>query len=117
MSARDLTPAPAGYAIKLVRDGTPEMINSSGRPGELFYGPCVEDDVRHFLRMKLMEEVGEFLLDSSRKEMGDVLSVLWAICDHEGWDLQLIEEQELTHPRRGFQEHTMMYGRHLEFDH
>jgi predicted house-cleaning noncanonical NTP pyrophosphatase (MazG superfamily) len=89
------------------------MINETGMPGELFYGPCPEDQIDHFLRLKLAEEVAEFLLDGGSKELGDVQSVIWAIEEREGWEL---EEQELTHPRFGFQDHVMMYGRHKEFD-
>lgn len=63
--------------------------------------------------MKLMEEVGEFLLGGAAKELGDVQSVIWAIELREGWDLG---NQEIEHPRGGFHDHVMMFGRHDEFD-
>lgn len=65
----DLIPAPEGYAIKLVRDRTPGMINATGEPGELFYGACPPDRVDEFLKLKLGEEVTEFLVWPGRKEL------------------------------------------------
>lgn len=113
----DLTPAPDGYPIKLVRDDTPRMINSTGEPGELFYGACQsEEQESHFLRMKLSEEVAEFLLGGGRRELGDVIAVVRGIADHEDWNWNDMLDEQRDHARGAFFERVMMYGRHPEFD-
>lgn len=110
-------PAPDGYPIKLVRDGTPAVINDTGKPGELFYGPLVKDaDRLDWLRRKLGEEVTEYLLGGEYLELMDVLAVVQALCAAHGrsWTYSVINAE--NHPRGGFREGVMMYGRHPEFD-
>lgn len=110
-----MKPAPNGYAIKLVRDRTATIINASGEPGELWYGDSGED-VTRLLRLKLAEEVGEYLVDGGRSELRDVLAVIEALCDRHDATL----EGEITlmraDPRGGFLTGQVMYGRHKEFD-
>lgn len=50
----ELTPAPNGYPIKLVRDRTTHLIGDEGR---LFYDHIPPDERGPWLRKKLVEEV------------------------------------------------------------
>lgn len=115
----DLTPAPGGYPIKLVRDGTAAMINSTGEPGELFYEPLDHHgEIGWWLKHKLNEEVGEFLMlgpdrIANVRELLDVYAVVVALAQH--WKVDLAEGLA-EHPRGGFTDHIMMRGRHPEFD-
>jgi len=111
----DLIPAPNGYPIKLVRDGTASVINGSGEAGELFYGPAKGDTMR-WLRLKLAEEVGEYLVDGGFDELADVQAVLEALSVAHGRSVEELRTAVESHPRGGFSEAVMMYGRHAEFD-
>ena len=118
----ELKPAPNGYAIKLVRDNTPEIINSTGEPGELFYA-SVGHATNHLtfdvaLKAKLMEEVTEFLLadGDGLDELTDVIAVVDALAYHKGSSLYKLMVNALDDPRGGFKKGLMMYGRHPEFD-
>lgn len=113
----DLKPAPDGYPIKLVRDHTAALINSSGEPGDLFYAPLPADERAGWLRKKLLEEAVEYLESRSTKELGDVLAVVEALCDLHGTTVHALYVRAVhLHPRGGFGDGVMMYGRHDEFD-
>lgn len=109
----ELTPAPRGYPIKLVRDRTAEIINSTGVPGDLFYGPADLVTVERFLRLKLAEEVGEYLVDGGTSELADIFAVVAALGVLAGVDLAAMAAADV---RGGFFDGVMMYGRHEEFD-
>src|SRR4051812_21257577 len=82
----ELNPAASGYPIKLVRDNTPIIINSSGEPGHLFYRKLPDGvDLTPFLRKKLIEEVAEYAESRSTNELLDVLSVLDALTEAHGF--------------------------------
>lgn len=108
-----LTPAPHGYPIKLVRDNTPEILNGSGEPGELWYGETDPALVERFLRLKLAEEVAEFLVDGGPSELADVHAVVRALAEFYETDLESVIEGD---GRGWFRDARMMYGRHAEFD-
>jgi predicted house-cleaning noncanonical NTP pyrophosphatase (MazG superfamily) len=108
-----LTPAPDGYPIKLVRDHSPQILNPGGFAGKLWYRPAKEEEISRFLRLKLAEEVGEFLVDGGADELADVLAVVWSISDREGWNLYKILDDD---PRGLFSDPQMMVGHHEEFD-
>ena len=115
-----LRPRPSGYPIKLVRDNTPEIINASGVPGDLWYAPLADDPLladdasRHaWLCKKLVEEVAEFVVEGGESELVDVYAVVRALEEFYSVDLSELLEQD---PREGFFEGVMMYGRHDEFD-
>lgn len=110
-----LTPAPGGYPIKIVRDRTPDILNSTGEPGALWYGPAKGDRSR-WLRLKLAEEVGEYLVDGGFGELRDVLAVVAALACEHGSDLAGLLQAFKDDPRGGFEEGVMMYGHHPEFD-
>jgi predicted house-cleaning noncanonical NTP pyrophosphatase (MazG superfamily) len=112
-----LEPAPTGYPIKLVRDNTAAVVNGSGEPGELWYGPGTPLDHWRYLKLKLAEEVGEYLVDGGLDELSDVLAVIEGLA-HVRYGMTLTELQEVfrTDPRGGFKQGVMMYGRHREYD-
>jgi predicted house-cleaning noncanonical NTP pyrophosphatase (MazG superfamily) len=107
----DLRPAPKGHPIKLVRDNTPVIVNASGNPGDLFYGPVNPEEREKWLKLKLAEEVGEFLVDGGSDELLDVYAVLEGLAFW--WGINLTTEHD---ERGGFLNGVMMYGKHAEFD-
>lgn len=111
---RPLAPAPSGYPIKLVRDNTPEIVNSTGEPGDLWYEEAGYDE--RLLRLKLAEEVGEFLVDGGIGELVDVLAVIEALATEHGTDLDALCRIVADDPRGGFNAGVVMYGRHDEYD-
>jgi predicted house-cleaning noncanonical NTP pyrophosphatase (MazG superfamily) len=108
-------PHPEGYPIKLVRDRTPAIINSSGNPGDLFYAPLHPADVMPWLKKKLAEEVAEYLVDGGPGELADVVVVLDALARVHGRTLATLLGVG-TGDRGGFRDAVMMYGRHPEYD-
>jgi predicted house-cleaning noncanonical NTP pyrophosphatase (MazG superfamily) len=110
-----VTPHPGGYPIKLVRDNTAGIVNPSGEPGELFYGP-LNGELLPWLRKKLGEETTEFLVDGGISELSQVLSVVDALATQLGTTLDELIQMFLQDPRGGFSKGIMMYGRHPEYD-
>lgn len=110
----ELRPRPTGYPIKLVRDGTPAIINTTGEPGDLFY-EILEDRKEYMeaLYRKLGEEVVEFLLTKGAEELVDVYEVVRTIATIYEINLEEVADAD---PRGGFKFGVMMYGRHPEFD-
>lgn len=111
-----MEPHPNGYPIKLVRDNTPAIINATGEPGDLYYVAGAEDMDR-LLRLKLAEEVTEFIIDGGWNELRDVLAVVEALAeraDHGG--LSALTASMRADPRGGFRRGVMMFGRHSEYD-
>lgn len=114
-----LTPAPNGYPIKLVRDRTPQIINASNEPGYLWYEKVGDADSPtriRLLRLKLSEEVGEFLVDGGVDELSDVLAVIEALAATFGLSLDDLTAKLRDDPRGGFLQTVVMYGRHVEYD-
>jgi predicted house-cleaning noncanonical NTP pyrophosphatase (MazG superfamily) len=114
-----LDPAPDGYPIKLVRDYTQRVINPSETPGELWYGPMPfkgTGERQRWLKMKLMEEVGEFLVDGGVSELTDVVAVIQALAPELGATIEDLIVDVRKDERGGFLKGVMMYGRHQEFD-
>jgi predicted house-cleaning noncanonical NTP pyrophosphatase (MazG superfamily) len=110
-----LTPAPAGYPIKIVRDNTPEILNHTGEPGALWYGPT-DEDLGRLLRLKLAEETGEYLVDGGLGELRDVLAVIEGLAHQHGTTLDGLIDLLRQDSRGGFLKGVMMYGHHPEFD-
>lgn len=112
----DLKPAPRGYPIKLVRDKTPDVINKTGKPGELFYAELGFVDV-DMLCKKLMEETAEYIITRGDDELLDIMAVIEALAiAHEWPSIEAFIEDMKSHPRGGFTKGVMMYGLHPEFD-
>lgn len=110
-----LAPRPDGYAIKLVRDRTPNIVNATGQPGELFYAPF-DGDLLPLLRQKLIEEVGEYLIGGKLAELSHVAGVLRALAEREGMSLADLLAAFDADPRGGFEAGIVMFGRHPEYD-
>jgi predicted house-cleaning noncanonical NTP pyrophosphatase (MazG superfamily) len=110
----ELTPAPEGYPIKLVRDKTTDII---GEHGDLFYDHVSAAEHAPWLRRKLLEEVGEYLADPGTDELADVVAVVEALA-RVGHSMSMAELRALAlnDPRGGFLTGRMMRGFHLEFD-
>lgn len=126
-----LEPAPKGYPIKIVRDRTASIVNPSGEPGKLFYGPLPEGESRHrWLARKLGEETVEYLQESgigdadtgemSRQaglgELVQVLQVVQALAAEHGMTFDELVNLAVEDPRGGFFDCVMMYGLHPEYD-
>lgn len=112
-------PAPGGYPIKIVRDDTPEIVNASGEPGDLWYGPLDGISLEErgpWLRRKLIEEAVEYTEGRSSEELADVLSVIEGLALLHGLTLAELAEIAANDERGGFLRGRMMYGRHAEFD-
>lgn len=112
----DLTPAPNGYPIKLVRDGTPQIINTSGDPGELFYDHLKPDERARWLKRKLIEEAAEYLESGEIEELVDVLAVVEGLAATHDLTLADLIVRKNADPRGGFLLGVIMRGYHPEFD-
>jgi predicted house-cleaning noncanonical NTP pyrophosphatase (MazG superfamily) len=88
---------------KLVRDLIPDIINASGRTCEIEF---LEQRVyMEELRLKLQEEVAEYLNDSNLEELADVLEVLHALTKAHGCSWEELERvrAEKKSSRGGFE--------------
>ena len=112
----ELTPAPCGYPIKLVRDRTPEIINSTGDPGALFYDHIKPAERARWLRRKLIEESAEYMESGEIAELADVLAVVEGLAATHDLTLADLIAHKNDDPRGGFLTGVMMRGHHPEFD-
>lgn len=112
-----LKPAPKGYPIKVVRDRTAAIVNPSGEPGDLFYGPLpAGDSRRQWLARKLGEETLEYIQDPGVDELVQVLQAVQALAGEHDLTFAELEQLAVRDIRGGFQDCVMMYGRHPEYD-
>ncbi|MCC6405236.1 MAG: nucleoside triphosphate pyrophosphohydrolase [Candidatus Yanofskybacteria bacterium] len=93
---------------KLVRDRIPEIIRSKGV--EPVVHIATEEEYREKLRMKLREEVDEYLESGSPEELADILEVVYALGDAAGVSREDIERlREAKAVERGaFKEHIIL---------
>ena len=68
---------------KLVRDNIPDIIRESGETPVI--RTLEDEEFRECLGCKHREEVEEFLEESSLDELSDILEVLEALANLEGW--------------------------------
>jgi predicted house-cleaning noncanonical NTP pyrophosphatase (MazG superfamily) len=88
------------YHNKLVRDKIIEIIKANGEHAKWHIADM--EEYREKLNDKLLEEVHEFIKDSSREEMADVFEVITAILTDRGWDIeQVITLQKEKREKRG----------------
>lgn len=98
---------------KLMRDRIPEIIRSSGKePVTYTAGP---DEYSERLRIKLQEEVAEFLTahqDSADEELADVLEVVLALAQDLAMTLDQLERLRVrkSEERGGFGLRTIWMG-------
>jgi predicted house-cleaning noncanonical NTP pyrophosphatase (MazG superfamily) len=85
---------------KLVRDRIPEIILANG--GEPVTRILDEAEYRDALRVKLQEEVREYLKDPNVEELADVAEILRALASVEGVEWEEVEGyRELKVKERG----------------
>lgn len=109
----ELTPAPHGYPIKLIRDQTTEII---GDHGDLFYDHIPKAERAPWLRRKLIEEAAEYMADPDISELADVLAVVEGLAATHGLTLTQLVDVAAADPRGGFLTGRMMRGYHPRFD-
>jgi predicted house-cleaning noncanonical NTP pyrophosphatase (MazG superfamily) len=68
--------------MKLIRDKVPEIMKSKGESPKTHLAS--DEEFKHLLVMKLIEEAHEFKLKPSAEELGDVLEVVHAISQQYG---------------------------------
>ncbi len=93
---------------KLVRDKIPEIIEESGRKAKIRY--LDNEEFYEALKVKLLEEMTEFLESDRREEIADVLEVLDAILKAKGigWDEIRQLQDEKRYARGGFEEKVFL---------
>lgn len=111
-----LTPSPNGHAIKLVRDKTASIINTSGEPGKLWYAPVSDEIMFKFLKKKLGEEVAEYLVEPGADELADIIAVVFGLGVFHNVGHGDLLRMANDDPRGGFFDGIMMFGHHAEFD-
>ena len=75
---------------KLVRDKIPQMIEEEG----FIPNTCAlsEDEYIEALRVKLTEEVQEYLSDRDAEELADILEVVYALANAQGIPQDTLEQ-------------------------
>ncbi len=68
--------------MKLIRDKIPEIMKSKGETPKTHI--AAEEEFKHLLVMKLIEESHEYKLKPSAEELGDVLEVVHALAEQYG---------------------------------
>ena len=68
--------------MKLIRDNIPEIMKARGESPKTHVAD--EDEFRHLLVMKLVEEAHEFKLKPSAGELADVLEVVHSLAQQYG---------------------------------
>lgn len=93
---------------KLVRDKIPESIVKSGQKPKIHIATEVE--YRQKLKLKLQEEVNEYLKDNNIKELADIIEVVYAIADFNKLkpeDLELMRLKKLRE-KGGFEKRIIL---------
>lgn len=75
---------------KLVRDKVQEIIKNNGEIPKTHIASDEEFEIK--LKEKLSEEVEEFLKDSVKSEIVDILEVVDALCEHYKFDKEEMEK-------------------------
>ena len=89
-------------ANKLVRDKIPEIIKKDGKVPVTHIAS--DEEYWERLKDKLIEEVDEFIDDSTEEELADILEVIYAICEHKQFDKDKLEQlrKKKAEERGGF---------------
>ncbi len=93
---------------KLVRDSIPEIIKNKGQKAVTH----IAEDKEYWqeLLTKLQEEVEEFGQEPSPEELSDILEVINAIADFQGYDREELEQirQKKQQERGGFEKRIIL---------
>ena len=94
---------------KLVRDRIPEIIAADGR--QAAWHTAEDGEIIPLLQEKLREESREFFETEEIDELADILEVVYALVDEEGFTRQdLMDAYERKHAHRGgFAKHYAAY--------
>lgn len=85
---------------KLVRDRIPEIIEKSGK--KAITRTLDDEEYKVFLEKKLDEEVAEYHESKDFKELADIIEVIYAICDANGYSIvRLNTERAFKKAERG----------------
>lgn len=74
---------------KLVRDKIPDIIEEDGKDYEI--EKLDDEEYEGYLKDKLLEETREYVESEKIEELADVLEVIQSILDHEGMELEELE--------------------------
>ncbi len=87
---------------KLIRDKIPEIISANGERAITHVAD--NEEYERKLKQKLLEEVEEFMENSSPEELADILEVIDAIFDQFGFDRDEINKikKDKLEKRGGF---------------
>ena len=93
---------------KLVRDKIPEIIEQKG--GTYKIRLAGGEEYWSKLKVKLTEEVAEFLESENHEEIADILEVLQAAADHKGieWHAVLATQKKKADERGGFKKRIIL---------
>lgn len=93
---------------KLVRDKIPKIIENAGKTAVCHQ--LSEEEYQIALDKKLLEEVQEYQGDHLLEEMADVLEVLLAICNAQGYTVDDLFEKrrQKAEERGGFAERIFL---------
>lgn len=95
------------YHNKLVRDCIPELIRQDGKTP--ITRTLTDDEFKVYLEKKLDEEVKEFHESGKVEELGDILEVIYAIAEANGWtDTVDLERYYKFIMRGGFSKRTLL---------
>ena len=93
---------------KLVRDKIPEIIEQKG--GTYKIRLAGSEEYWNKLKVKLTEEVAEFLESENHEEIADILEVLQAAAEHKGyeWHAVLTTQKKKADERGGFKKRIIL---------
>jgi predicted house-cleaning noncanonical NTP pyrophosphatase (MazG superfamily) len=93
---------------KLVRDKIPASIKANGE--NCLYHQADDEEFQVKLRLKLQEEVSEYLAMESIEEMADILEVIDTIVENQGWGMEAVKQAQVEkrEKRGGFQERFVL---------
>jgi predicted house-cleaning noncanonical NTP pyrophosphatase (MazG superfamily) len=93
---------------KLVRDKIPEIIRKRGAKPIIHIAN--KKEYWKTLKEKLREEVNEFLMNSNKDELVDILEIIYAICDFKKIDKNELERlrKKKSKERGGFKKRIIL---------
>jgi len=93
---------------KLVRDKIPEIIKKDGKKPVTHIAS--DEEYWDRLKDKLVEEVDEFIEESTEEELADIIEVINAICEHKNFDKDSLEQlrKKKAEERGGFQDKIIL---------
>jgi len=93
---------------KLVRDRIPEIIEQTGKKFSTYIAS--EEEYKEKLHNKLLEEANEFISEPSEEELADIMEVVEALINLNGYDMEAIQriKKDKQEKRGGFYEKIIL---------